>query len=448
MNRVLTVTEYQSIKRGQVFSSTERTVTASQFLQLEQFNERFEKQRKVKVFQHGPRNSLIAQNFVGVIHLDSFQVEVLPKVHADESRLRRNLVEMVSGTFKLKLHGGVAGQMERSSHSVLEALVRLYCESLWQALHKGMVKRYEPRLDNLVVLRGRLNVAKQLRHNLARPDRLHCSFDEFTPDNELNRVLKLSLRILLSRVKTEQTTRNVAELLMCFDEVGDVSASSLKWERVVIDRLSESYAPLVRMARMFIEGFAPDLVSGKSDGFAVLFDMNELFEEFVGRQIQKVTSHTGARTFLQSPVLPLARLGCGASCFHLRPDIVLMDGSVPKVVLDTKWKRLKVGVVNDGLSSADVYQMHAYAQRYSVRNVVLLYPHYPELGAWQPLRNTYSFMVSNETVGLQFMSVATIDLENLRAVPGQLQLIMEKANQLTETSATELPVDLMLASAL
>lgn len=440
MNRVLTVTEYQSIKRGQVFSSTERTVTTSQFLQLEQFNERFEQQRKVKVFQHGPRNSLIAQNFVGVIHLGSFQVEVLPKVHADESRLRRNLVEMVARTFKLKLHGGVAGQMERSSHSVLEALVRLYCESLWRALHKGMVKRYEPRQDNLVVLRGRLNVAQQLRHNLARPDRLHCSFDEFTPDNELNRVLKLSLRILLSRVKTEQTTRNVAELLMCFDEVGDVSASSLKWERVVIDRLSEGYAPLVRMARLFIEGYTPDLVSGKSDGFAVLFDMNELFEEFVGRQIQKVTSHTGVRTLLQSPVLPLARLVSGASCFHLRPDIVLMDGSVPKVVLDTKWKRLKVGAANDGLSTSDIYQMYAYAQLYSVRNVVLLYPHHPELGPWQPLRNSYLFLASNETDEPQFMSVATLDLENLKTVSGQLQLILDRANELTAAAETEVLV--------
>jgi len=438
VNRVLTVTEYQSIKRGQVFSSIQRTVTASQFLQLEQFIERFEQQRKVKVFQHGPRNSLIAQNFVGVIHLGSFQVEVLPKVHADESQLRRNLVEMVAGTLKLKLHGGVAGQMERSSHSVLEALARLYCESLWQALHKGMVKRYETRRDNLVVLRGRLNVAQQLRHNLARPDRLHCSFDEFTPDNELNRVLKLSLRILLSRVKTEQTTRNVAELLMCFDEVGDISAYSLKWERVVIDRLSEGYAPLVRMARMFIEGYTPDLVSGKSDGFAVLFDMNELFEEFIGRQVQRVTSLSGVRTLLQSPVLPLARLVYGKTCFQLRPDIVLMDGSVPTVVLDTKWKRLKAGASYDGLSTVDIYQMHAYAQRYSVRNVVLLYPHYPELGPWQPLRNTYSFLPSNDAVGAQLMSVATVDLENLKTVPGQLQLILERTNQLGVTTEAKL----------
>lgn len=433
MSRVLTVTEYQAIKRAEVFSNAECTVTVAQHKKLEQFNEKFEQKNKVRVFQHGPRHSLIAQNFVGVVHLGSFQVEVLPKVHGDESQLRRNLVEMVAGTLNLKLHGGVAGPMERSSHSVLDALVRLYCDSLWQALHKGVIKRYETRHDNLVVLRGKLNVSQQVRHNLARADRLFCSFDEFTPDNELNRVLKLSLRILQRLVKTEKTTRNIAELLMCFDEVSDVSASSLKWERVVIDRLSESYAPLVRMAKMFIEGCTPDLVSGNADGFAVLFDMNELFEQFIGRQLQRVTSPTGVRTLLQSPVLPLAKVVSGSSCFQLRPDVVLLDGAIPKVILDTKWKRLKTGTAHDGISTSDIYQMHAYAQRYAVRNVVLLYPHHPALGPWQPLRNSYSFLANNASAEMQFMSVATIDLENLKSVPGQLQLVLDGINQLAVT---------------
>lgn len=188
---------------------------------------------------------------------------------------------------------------------------------------------------------------------------------------------------------------------------------------------------------MFIEGHAPDLVSGRSDGFAVLFDMNELFEEFVGRQIQRVTALTGVRTLLQSPVLPLARRSSGASCFQLRPDIVLMDGAAPKVLLDTKWKRLKIGSAYDGLSAADIYQMYAYAQRYFVSSVILLYPHYPEMGPWQPLRSTYSFNVSNKKVGQQFLAVATINLENLSSVPEQLKSILEEANKIAMTAATE-----------
>lgn len=435
MSNTLTVTEYQAIRRGEVFCASECTVTPAQYLQLERFNERFERLRKVKVFQHGPRNTLIAQNYVGVIRLESIQVEVLPKVHAQESQVRRNLIEMVAGTLKLQLLGGVAGEMERSSHSVLDALIRLYCEMLWKAVHQGLVKRYETQEQNLAVLRGRLNISQQLRHNVARPDRLHCSFDEFTPDIEVNRVLKLSLRVLHRLVKTERTARSIAELLMCFDEVTDVPASSLRWERVVTDRLSESYAPLIRMAKMFIEGYTPDLVAGGSNGFAVVFDMNELFEEFVGRKIQRLPSLPGMRTLLQSPVRHLARQDL-EDCFQLRPDIVVLDGPTPLVVLDTKWKRLKPAASYDGLSTADIYQMYAYAQRYAVRNVILLYPHHPELGAWKPLRNTYAFAATHGATGPQFLSVATVELESLATVPTQLRSILDSAHRLHMSADT------------
>jgi hypothetical protein len=91
-----------------------------------------------------------------------------------------------------------------------------------------------------------------------------------------------------------------------------------------------------------------------------------------------------------------------------------------------------------GINIEGIYQMHAYAQRYSVRNVVLLYPHYPELGPRQPLRNTYLFLPNNDAVRAQFMSVATIDLEHLKTVPSQLQLIVERANQLDVTTEEKL----------
>ena len=73
-----------------------------------------------------------------------------------------------------------------------------------------------------------------------------------------------------------------------------------------------------------------------------------------------------------------------------------------------------------------------------MRNVVLLYPHYPELGPRQPLRNTYLFLPNNDAVRAQFMSVATIDLEHLKTVPSQLQLIVERANQLDVTTEEKL----------
>lgn len=425
MTKVLRLTEYQWIRKGESFSPSERTLTPAQFAQLERFNEEFERRRRVKVFQYGARNTLVAQNFVGVIHLGTYQVEVLPKIEAEAHRVRQNLLQMVATTLNLKLHGGELGFLEHAEHSILEVLIRLYCDLLWEALHKGMVRRYESQQDNLVVLRGRLNVAQQLRHNLARPDRLHCTFDEFTPDNALNRALKAALRVLLKLAQTASSTKNIAELLFCFNGVSEMPASAICWEQVTTDRLSARYAPLTRMARLFIEGATPDLTAGTGDGFAVLFDMNQLFEEYVGKQVQRITAERGLVTKLQSPKRHLALREGGAPCFELRPDIVVMDGGVHLSVIDTKWKRLKSNGTREDISSSDLYQMFAYAKQYQTACVILLYPHHLELGTWTPCRSSYRFREPGDSDESHTLHIASLPLDDLRSVRNHLKLMLD-----------------------
>lgn len=438
MSKVLRVTEYQAIRKAEAFSVSERTVTPVQFQQLERFNERFERQRKIKVFQYGARNTLVAQNFVGVIHLGAYQVEVLPKIEAEENRVRQNLLQMVATTLNLKLHGGELGLLDRANQSILEVLIRLYCDLLWEAVHKGMVRRYESRQDNLVVLRGRLNVAQQLRHNLARPDRLHCIFDEFTQDNALNRVLKAALRVLFRFARTESSSKSLAELLFCFEGVADMPARAIQWEQATTDRLSERYAPLIRMARLFIDGATPDLTAGGGDGFAVLFDMNQLFEEYVGKQVQYITAEHGLVAKLQGPKRHLAVRDGGAPCFELRPDIVVMETGNHLAVIDTKWKRLKSNGVREEISTSDLYQMFAYAKQYQVPTVILLYPHYPELGEWKPCRNSYRFRESRLDDCIHALHIASLPLDDLKLVRVYLKSILNSTFDSRPIEATVL----------
>lgn len=315
--------------------------------------------------------------------------------------------------------------MQRANQSILEVLIRLYCDLLWETVHKGMVRRYESRQDNLVVLRGRLNVAQQLRHNLARPDRLHCTFDEFTQDNALNRALKAALRVLFRLARTESSSRNLAELLFCFDDVADVPASTIQWEQVKTDRLSERYAPLIRMARLFVDGATPDLTSGGGDGFAVLFDMNQLFEEYVGKQVQRINAEHGLVTKLQGPKRHMALRDVASTCFELRPDIVVMENGCHVAVIDTKWKRLKFNDKRENISTSDLYQMFVYAKQYEAPRVVLLYPHHPELGEWRPCLNSYRFCEPGSDDHNHTLHIASLPLHDLKLVRTYLKSILD-----------------------
>ncbi len=424
MPAVLQVGEFERITCGAHWDAQGRVVTSAQRSQLERISESFRRARGKPVFANGPRGSLVAQNFVGVVCLGRHQIEVLPKVGG---AMRKSLLPMIAATLDLVVEGHPSGQVAESDESVLEPIIRLFCSELWTAVRRGMVHQYVQREENLVVMRGKLQVANQLRHNLARVDRLHCEFDEFSPDNALNRLLKAAVRMLLGVTRSPANARNLSELLFCFHEVADMYPVAAARQGVKLDRLSERYGPLVNLALLFLQSASPDVVSGDGHGFSLLFDMNELFEEYVGRQVRAALRPLGFQVTLQGPKRHLARSASGSPAFELRPDIVnSRDGRVT-LIIDTKWKRLKEEERREGVSSADAYQMFAYAERYDARDVLLLYPHHPGLGVWTPRRAEYD-LGHADGFGERRVAISTIDLTRLSSVRAQL-LAMVAENQ-------------------
>ena len=95
------------------------------------------------------------------------------------------------------------------------------------------------------------------------------------------------------------------------------------------------------------------------------------------------------------------------------------------MVLDTKWKRLEHSKLRDGVTSTDIYQMHAYARRYGVNEVVLLYPHHRDLdkkgaGRWQ----SFSILDEDKGKSRHKITIATLDLNDLATVPEQILTLL------------------------
>lgn len=428
---VLSVREYGRIRCGETFDPERQTVTPSQRHRLERFSEGYKVQHKVAVLQYGPHQSLVAQNFVGVINLGRDQVEVLPKIdglEGNDAQVRQNLAAMIARTYDLTLRDGDASKMNHPSESILEILIRLFCKQLWLEVHKGMLRSYEHRSATLNVLRGRLSVERQIRENSVRPDLLACDFDEFSENNELNKTLKAALRVLSRVTRSTSNHRNVSELLFCFSEVDDVTADTLRWAQDTSNRTWARYGKLLSLARLFLRDQAPDVISGDGDGFALLFDMNELFEKYIGRLVQGIFSTSELHVRLQRPTRHLARRMDGASSFELRPDIVGCQGDQIAWIVDTKWKRLDTLRHRDGVSSADMYQMHAYARRYESPHVYLLYPHHNALGPHAGRRAGYRLEAAFPNAPLQQVSVGTVDLSDLSKVASQLTEILRNGD--------------------
>ena len=103
--------------------------------------------------------------------------------------------------------------------------------------------------------------------------------------------------------------------------------------------------------------------------------------------------------------------------FLLKPDILVRKGRSPRVVADTKWKRLDPRSADLGVSDEDVYQVLAYARRYATDSAVLIYPHHAALGRPGLQRD---FVVQAGGASRVVVRVATVDLARLERVAGEV----------------------------
>ncbi|MFO1412422.1 MAG: hypothetical protein U1F10_00605 [Burkholderiales bacterium] len=378
------------------------------------------------VFKFTNRTTLKAQQYVGTVQVGRTTIEVLPKIEGDVTTVRKNLVAMLSVALDLDVKAGDATPMATQTLSILEALIRIFCSKLIYQTHRGLVRRYERREENLAVLRGRLGVLEQVRKNAAHPERMYCRYEEFHEDNALNQILKAAVRLLLRVSRDVTNQRELGELLLIFQEVSDCSTQTLAWKTVTLDRLSWRYRQVFTLARLFLNGTPPDVTAGSEGAFSLFFDMNILFEEYIGRMAQRVFGKTGWRITRQGPQRHAALMeATGMPVFAMRPDVLARGASDSKFawILDTKWKLLSPEEVKDGVAQGDMYQMLTYGACYRCDDIVLLYPHHGEMGHAPGVRNVF---VANLPESLDHQTsqrrvrIASIELSSLQSVPKQL----------------------------
>lgn len=380
------------------------------------------------IFERTGEAMLSASQYVGAVQLGSLTVEVLPKVEGiDGTTMRRNLVGMLSTAYELEVSVGEAASVAAQRFGILECLVRLFVNKLFAELHRGLVRRYEAREENLPVLRGRVLVSEQIRRNTTAPERFYCGFEQFTEDNPLNSVLKAAVRLLLAFSRNVNNQRSLAELLLAFEAVTDVDRRNLPWDDIRIDRLNARYVPCLNLASLFLRQTPPDVTAGSAAGLSIFFDMNVLFEEYIGRVAAKVLRPLGYDVGLQEGRRYLVYDELAErDAFLLKPDIVCRIGETAAWIIDTKWKALSQRESREGVSQGDMYQMYAYMQRYQCPDVVLVYPHHTGLGPSPGARRSYSVQGGNHASNTGRLRIATVDLSDLRTVPSQIRAVVPR----------------------
>ncbi|HEY8594848.1 MAG TPA: restriction endonuclease [Devosiaceae bacterium] len=398
------------------------------------------------VLEHG-RNALRARGVVGILAAGDASLEILPKIDVapgetpdrQNAATRKRLVHMLAIALDLKIDLGVITDLAWQRETLLEVLIRIFCDKLTETLRKGMPRRYVGSEEALPALRGQLDVNRQFTRHAVNPSRLACRFDLLSEDTPLNRIMKAAVVHLSRLSRRSANQKRLRELAFVYADIADVPVPALRWDEVVIDRTNRSWRELFAMTRLFLHGRYQTTTGGTGEGTAMLFEMNALFEEYIGRLIARALAGTGLTVSLQGGRLfCLSAQDSERGLFQTKPDILIRRGGTVTHVIDTKWKRIssRIDDPKQGVSQADVYQMMAYAQLYRAPHLTLLYPHHPGLGDEEAIHARHR-ITGQETI----LATASFDVADGEGVLDRLKRLLVDDELLLALDRQQTPVN-------
>lgn len=355
-------------------------VTEKIFNEIDRFVRKNDQQTQFlnPTYKIGFGNVLQAQNYVGVIQTkDGTTIEILPKIGASgvpASEARNILVKMLRSLKKSPFKHFNTSNLNLEKIPLLEIFITMFLEEITLLVRKGIKNDYIEKEDNLRFLKGKLKMNEQIKRNYLHKERFYVEYEEFVSDRIENRIIKTTLNYLYKVSKSNRNQQRIREFLFVFDGVDEIDKRAVKnsFSKIMINRQMKDYEKILPWCKAFLLGKSFTPYKGNDIAFALLYDMNLLFESYVGRYIKQ--KYIGLDVRLQDR---RHCLSVEPRKYELRPDIVIdivIKNATTTIVADTKWKILG-GQNNYKVSQADLYQLYVYGKKYHCQQLYLIYPY-------------------------------------------------------------------------
>jgi len=250
---------------------------------------------------------LQAQNYVGIIQAkNGDSLEILPKIHDNDNSSNEEAVENSKNI-------NIAN-LKSLNLPLLEIFISMFLDEVSKLIKIGIKSDYVELEDNLKFLKGKLKISEQIRKNIVHKERFYVCYQEFSIDRAENRLIKSTLEFLYKRSKSSKNQQLIREYLFIFDEISSSSDINANFSRLKPNRQIKHYEQALLWSKIFLQNKSFSPYKGSDVAFALLFDMNRLFESYVGNFIKKklpnaILQHRGKyltekpREFALNPVI-------------------------------------------------------------------------------------------------------------------------------------------------
>lgn len=252
-------------------------------------------------------NGVVFKQFVGVIQADNLTIEILPKIDRYESEDQENktkwqkvLIEMLRVTKKLKIQQAGQANVSRQSIHLLDIYFEWFLNEVQLLIHQGLIKQYYKEKGNVKALKGKLEFAGHIQKNLVHKERFYTTHQVYDKDHLIHQILGQTLGIIATLSKGNSLYGKCKTIQLDFPEVKSIQANENTFSKIPKSRKTAPYETALYIARLIILNYAPNVCGGSENMLALLFDMNNLWEEYILVRLKQACQNKDIQVYGQN----------------------------------------------------------------------------------------------------------------------------------------------------
>ena len=201
---------------------------------------------------------------------------------------------MLSYAFQILNEQGYKDVATEQFSNVAELCAAILTKGFSIQLKRGLNREYIEQSESLAAIRGRIEITESLKTRSTLRKQLICSYDEFSVNSYMNRIIKTAMELLLRSDISKARKKELRKVLVFLGEVEPLDLYHINWG-VKYNRNNQSYRMLISICYLVVKG----LLQTQKDGSMRLMDfldeqrMCRLYEKFILEYYRK--EHPGIK---------------------------------------------------------------------------------------------------------------------------------------------------------
>lgn len=194
----------------------------------------------------------------------------------------QNIYHMLAYAFQVLREQGYRDVATEEFPNTAELCAAILICGTNSQVKRGLGREYIDRTSALSTLRGKFEMTDSLKTRSVLRRQMVCSYDEFSIDTPMNRILKATIMLLLRSNTSKERKRKLKRLLAYFGDVIDVDLATVNWQ-MRFNRNSQTYRMLITVCWLVAKGLLQTQEDGTTRFSDFLDDqrMSRLYEKFI-----------------------------------------------------------------------------------------------------------------------------------------------------------------------